>query len=57
MKNINEKELKQRIIEEIKGIPFNLDYEPLYKSLIKDTNNNKKLIEEILEECKDCIDY
>lgn len=57
MKRTNKKKLKKKLIKEIKEVPFNLDYEPLYKSLVKDTYNNKKLIKEILEECKECIDY
>ena len=57
MKRTNKKKLKKKLIKEIKEVPFNLDYEPLYKSLVKDTYNNKKLIKEILEECKECIDH
>lgn len=57
MKNTNKKKLKKKIIREIMECPFTLDYNQLHKQLLEETYNDRKMVNEIIEECKSNIEF
>lgn len=57
MKNTNKKKLKKKIIREIIECPFTLDYNQLHKQLLEETYYDKRMVNEIIKECKSNIEF
>lgn len=57
MKRTNKKKLKKKIIFEIMECPFKLDFIPLHKQLLEETYYDKRMVNEIIKECKSNIEF